>query len=234
PEAPRHRPVLDGAEVAERARTDERVSEDLPHGRRLGAQHGLGALGQARLPEALGHVGAIFAIDRAFVEAERDEREPEDRDRAQVGQPRRAGEDALDLERDLALDALGRLLREERDDLDHRVGDVGVGLDGQRAERAPGDEGERRRAPEDELPVQGAEPCERGEHRMAQRRTSSSPSRSTAPSTTTSSPADTPSTICTWSPSWRPSSTWRRSSTFSATRTKTTGSSRRRRSAERG
>ena len=98
--------------------------------------------GQIHLAQPLQHVLAIHVAGGVVVEDQHQAGEAGQRGGAQMGEVGNAGHLDFDRHRDLALDLFGAAARPLGDDLDVVVGDVGVGLDGQVAERddAPGGE----------------------------------------------------------------------------------------------
>ena len=120
----------------------QRVPVDLADRAPVGAHLRNQVGGQVDLAEPLQHVLAIHVAGGVVVEDEHQAGEAGQRGRAQMGEVRNAGHLDLDRHRDLALDLLGAAARPLGDDLDVVVGDVGIGFDGQVAERddAPGGE----------------------------------------------------------------------------------------------
>jgi hypothetical protein len=70
-----------------------------------------------------------------------------------MGQVRNAGHLDFDGNRDLAFDLLGAAPRPLRDDLDVVVGNVGIGLNGQSAEREDAPNSEQQNSAKDEPPA---------------------------------------------------------------------------------
>ena len=133
-----HDPVLDRAQRHRiGAVALERVAIDLADRRRERAEVGLDAVGRFASGDALDDLLARDERIDAVLERQRDERQAEQRDRAQAVQAGHAVERALERDRDPALDLLGRLAGVDRDDLDLGVGRIGERLDRQVRVRVP-------------------------------------------------------------------------------------------------